>query len=70
MKLLAINAEPGRISAVVLSWLLFAAGIGFYFYASAERHKENFDDRVVPTLSQLAEGLHDAAFGTLEEAGV
>jgi NitT/TauT family transport system permease protein len=68
MKLLAINAEPGRISTVVLSWVLFAAGIGFYFYASAERHKENPDDRVVPTLSQLGEGLHDSAFGTSDEA--
>jgi NitT/TauT family transport system permease protein len=64
MKLLAINAEPGQISSFVLSWILFAAGIAFYFYASAERHKENPDDRVVPTIAQLGEGLHDAALGT------
>jgi NitT/TauT family transport system permease protein len=68
MKLFAINAEPGRISTFVLSWILFATGIAFYFYAAAERHKENPDDRVVPTIAQLAEGLHDAAFGTSEEA--
>lgn len=68
MKLFAINAEPGRVSTLVLSWFLFAAGIGFYFYTSAARHKENPDDRVVPTISQLGEGLHDAAFGTQEDA--
>jgi NitT/TauT family transport system permease protein len=68
MKLFAINAEPGRFSTFALSWFLFAAGVCFYFYASAERHKENPDDRVVPTLAQLGEGLHDAAFGTDEDA--
>jgi NitT/TauT family transport system permease protein len=68
MKLLAINAEPGKVSTLVLSWVLFAVGIGFYFYTSAARHKENPDDRVVPTIAQLGEGLHDAAFGTTEDA--
>jgi NitT/TauT family transport system permease protein len=68
MKLFAINAEPGRVSTWILSWFLFAAGITFYFYTAAERHKENPDDRVVPTLSQLGEGLFNAAFGPDEEA--
>jgi NitT/TauT family transport system permease protein len=68
MKLLAINAEPGKVSTLILSWILFAAGIGFYFYTSAARHKENPDDRVVPTIAQLGEGLHDAAFGTPDDA--
>jgi NitT/TauT family transport system permease protein len=68
MKLLAINAQPGKISTFVLSWILFATGIALYFYASAERHKENPDDRVVPTIAQLGQGLHDAAFGTSEES--
>jgi NitT/TauT family transport system permease protein len=68
MKLFAINAEPGKVSTLVLSWFLFASGIGLYFYASAVRHKENPDDRVVPTIAQLGEGLHDAAFGTAEDA--
>jgi NitT/TauT family transport system permease protein len=68
MKLFAINAEPGKASTLILSWVLFAVGIGFYFYISAARHKENPDDRVVPTIAQLGEGLHDAAFGTPEDA--
>src|ERR1700722_13511499 len=62
MKLFAINAEPGRITATILSWFLFAAGIAFYFYTATERHRENPDDRVVPTIGQLGDGLHDAAF--------
>jgi NitT/TauT family transport system permease protein len=68
MKLFAINAEPGKVSTLILSWVLFAVGIGFYFYTSAARHKENPDDRVVPTIAQLGEGLHDAAFGTAEDS--
>jgi NitT/TauT family transport system permease protein len=67
MKLFAINAQPGRISTWVLSWFLFAAGVTFYFYTAAQRHRENPDDRVVPTLAQLGQGLHDAAIGTSEE---
>jgi NitT/TauT family transport system permease protein len=63
MKLLAINAQPGKVSTFVLSWILFVTGIALYFYASVERHKENPDDRVVPTITQLGEGLYDAALG-------
>ena len=69
MKLFAINTEPGRASTWVLSWFLFVLGISLYFYISAQRHKENPDDRVVPTIAQLRDGLHDAAFGTDEDAG-
>jgi NitT/TauT family transport system permease protein len=69
MRLFAINAEPGKAATWILSWFLFALGIGMYLYTANQRHKENPDDRVVPTLSQLADGLHDAAFGTNEEAG-
>jgi NitT/TauT family transport system permease protein len=68
MKLFAINAEPGKVSTLILSWVLFAVGIGFYFYTSAARHKENQDERVLPTIAQLGEGLHDAAFGTAEDS--
>lgn len=65
----AINAEPGKAATWILSWFLFALGIGAYLYTANARHKENPDDRVVPTIAQLGEGLHDAAFGTNEEAG-
>lgn len=69
MRLFAINAEPGKAATWILSWLLFAVGIGMYLYTADQRHKENPDDRVVPTLAQLTDGLHDAAFGANEEAG-
>jgi NitT/TauT family transport system permease protein len=69
MRLFAINAEPGKAATWILSWFLFALGIGAYLYTASERHKENPDDRVVPTIVQLGEGLHDAAIGTNEEAG-
>jgi NitT/TauT family transport system permease protein len=69
MSLFTINAQPGKTATWILSWFLFALGIGMYLYTATQRHKENHDDRVVPTLAQLADGLHDAAFGTNEEAG-
>ena len=31
-----------------------------YFYASHNRHVENPDDKVIPSLSQLAEGVTSA----------
>jgi NitT/TauT family transport system permease protein len=61
MSLLNICAKPSRTATWTLSWLLFATGIVMYFYTAQKRHKENPDDRVVPTLSQLASGIYQAA---------
>ena len=61
MSLLSLSARPNRVTCWVLSWFLFAAGIFFYFTTSAKRHKENPDDRVVPSLAQLAQGIYQAA---------
>jgi NitT/TauT family transport system permease protein len=61
MSLLSINVKPGRTACWTLSWLLFATGIVLYFYTAQKRHKENPDDRVVPTLAQLAAGIYQAA---------
>ncbi|HLN02047.1 MAG TPA: ABC transporter permease subunit [Bryobacteraceae bacterium] len=61
MSLLNICAKPSRAATWTLSWLLFATGIVMYFYTAQKRHKENPDDRVVPTLSQLASGIYQAA---------
>ncbi|MCU1260737.1 MAG: binding-protein-dependent transport system inner rane component [Bryobacterales bacterium] len=69
MELFAINAQPSRTITWILSWLLFAAGIGSYFWVARERHRENPEDRVVPTLTQMAQSIHDAAVGSDEEAG-
>ena len=67
MELLAINTRPSRVTGWVLSWFLFALGIGMYLYIARERHKENPEDRVVPTVAQLGQGLYEAAFGSDEE---
>ncbi len=67
MELFAINARPNRAASWVLSWLLFAAGIGLYLYIARERHRENPEDRVVPTLAQMGHGIYEAAFGPDED---
>jgi NitT/TauT family transport system permease protein len=61
MNLFRIDAQPARIPAWVLSWLLFAAGITAYFYAAEERHRQNPDDRVMPTVSQMVRAFQEAA---------
>src|SRR5579864_6340825 len=61
MSLLSISVKPNRLTCWVLSWLLFAVGIGLYFFTAQKRHKENPDDRVVPTLTQLAAGVYQAS---------
>jgi NitT/TauT family transport system permease protein len=59
--LLSINAKPGRSTTMILSWMLFALAIGLYFYTAAVRHRENPEDRVTPTLVQMAQGMYNAA---------
>jgi NitT/TauT family transport system permease protein len=56
-----INARPSRTTTVVLSWVLFAAGIGLYLYTAAARHRENPEDRVTPTIGQMIRGMSGAA---------
>jgi NitT/TauT family transport system permease protein len=68
MSFLRINAQPGRTSAWTLSWFLFAAGVAMYFYAAQQRHRENPDDRVMPTITQMAQAFSDAALKPAEEA--
>src|SRR5271165_4082596 len=58
--MLRIDASPSRFTTWTLSWFLFAAGIALYFYTSYNRHLENPEDKVVPSLGQLAQGATDA----------
>ena len=55
---LLINARPSRTWSLLLSWTLFAAGIAAYFYVSHARHRENPEDRVMPTVAQMARGMY------------
>jgi NitT/TauT family transport system permease protein len=58
--LFRIDASPNRAASWALSWFLFAAGIALYFYTSHNRHMENPEDKVVPGLRQLGQGIGDA----------
>lgn len=62
MKLFNIHAKPGRVISFVLSILLFAICIAAYSITAFVRHRENPKDRVVPTLSEMADGFKRAAF--------
>jgi NitT/TauT family transport system permease protein len=64
---LLIHAKPNRVWATVLSWFLFAAGIAAYLYTADVRHRENPEDRVTPTVGQMAQGMFDAALKPAEE---
>jgi NitT/TauT family transport system permease protein len=67
---LRIDAQPRRATAWSLSWLLFATGVVAYFYAARERHRENSDDRVMPTLTQMVRAFSDAALKPSDEEEV
>jgi NitT/TauT family transport system permease protein len=67
VSVLQIHAQPSRASVWMLSWLLFATGIASYFWVSRGRHIENPDDRVVPTIRQMAQGFTDAVLKPAED---
>ena len=62
-----IQARPNRLLMQALSMLLFAVCIAGYWHGSAARHRENPDDRVMPTAHQLAGGVHASIFEPAEE---
>jgi NitT/TauT family transport system permease protein len=62
-----IHARPGRAWTLILSWILFAAGISAYVYTSQQRHLANPEDRVTPTLVQMVTSLRNAALKPAEE---
>jgi NitT/TauT family transport system permease protein len=55
-----IHAQPSRATLWTLSWFLFTVGIVAYFWASGDRHRDNPDDRVMPTLRQMGQAFSDA----------
>ncbi|MEO8097019.1 MAG: ABC transporter permease subunit [Acidobacteriota bacterium] len=63
----SIHAKPNRPTVFALSWLLFVTGGILYFYASAARHRENPEDRVMPTIGQMGQGIYQAATQPAEE---
>jgi NitT/TauT family transport system permease protein len=64
---LLIHARPGRSTTLALSWLLFAGGVVAYLWIAQARHRENPEDRVTPTVAQMAKGMWTAAMQPAEE---
>lgn len=64
---LSIHDKPNRAWAAILSWFLFAAGIALYIYTAQVRHRDNPEDRVMPTIVQMTHGMFDAALKPAEE---
>jgi NitT/TauT family transport system permease protein len=67
VKNLLIHAKPSRPWSLSLSWLLFAAGIALYLFTAQSMHRDNPDERVMPTLPQMAQGMWNAALQPPEE---
>ncbi len=68
--MLRIFSAPNRSVGAVLSWTLFALAIILYLKTAHNRHIENPDDRIVPTLQQLGSGFTQAALKPAEEDDV
>ncbi|HEY1496462.1 MAG TPA: ABC transporter permease subunit [Candidatus Solibacter sp.] len=64
---LLIHARPQRAWASILSWFLFAAGIAAYLWVAQVRHRDNPEDRVTPTIAQMAAGMYNAVMQPAEE---
>src|SRR6516165_2221848 len=62
-----VHAKPNRLTTIVLSWALFATGIGLYFYAAQERHRVNPEDRIMPTVTQMVHGMTNATTNPAED---
>lgn len=62
-----IQGRPRRLWTQSLSWVLFLVGIFIYTQFSIARHKENPEDRVVPSVSQLYHGIKSAVLEPAEE---
>ena len=63
-----VFASPNRMTALSLSWLLFAGCLWIYLATARTRHVANPDDRIVPTVTQLAKGFSRAALTPADSA--
>jgi NitT/TauT family transport system permease protein len=62
-----IQARPNRLLAQALSCLLFVICIGLYTQTSIRRHRENPEDRIVPSGQQLLAGIRSSVLEPAEE---
>lgn len=59
---LGIMANPSKNLVKVLSVIPFILAIAFYFYSSHIRLQENPNDKILPSITQMKEAVHDYAF--------
>lgn len=57
----AINIRPSRPLAILLALLPFVVAAAFYVSASIARHAANENDRLLPDMTQLLDGIHRVA---------
>ena len=62
-----IQGRPRRLWTQSLSWVLFLIGIFAYTQFSVIRHKENPEDRVIPSGAQLWQGIKASVLEPAEE---
>jgi len=62
MRFFQIHVYPGLAAKIAMPTLLFLVSIVAYLFVADARHKENPDDQVVPTLSQMIDGFSRATF--------
>jgi len=62
-----IQARPHRLWMQGLSWVLFFVGVLTYMQFSVARHRENAEDRVVPSATQLVQGIKASVLEPAEE---
>ena len=65
--LLSIHTRPNRSVAAAMSWTLFAVGICLYLWVAHARHHDNPEDRVTPTIAQMAQGMYNAVLAPAED---
>jgi NitT/TauT family transport system permease protein len=66
-KIVDVQSRPQKLWTQSLSWVLFLVGIFTYTQFSIARHKENPEDRVVPSSAQLLQGLKASFLEPAEE---
>lgn len=59
---LRTDAQPSAAAKSALSILLFVVLVAAYLAASYYRHRENPQDNVMPTVSQMLDGIQRSAF--------
>ena len=62
-----IQARPNRYTAQALSGVIFVLCVALYLQTSMRRHVSNPEDRVVPSVRQLSDGVRTSVLEPAEE---